>query len=136
MFGAVVDEATVNSWKTKLSQEQVIGQAELIPLLMARLTWEKRLAGRRTIYFMDNESARITAIKSYSPVLPSLEIVMRCIGFDYVHEAVPWYARVPTCCNVADGPSRMDPEEAIRLTNGKIVVPICPPGVGLQECLR
>ena len=136
MFGCVVDEATVESWKTKLTQKQVIGQAELIPLLMARLTWEKVLAGRRVIFFMDNESARIAAIKSYSPVLPSLEIVMRCIGFDYTHEVVAWYARVPTCCNLGDGPSRMDPLEAILLTGGRIVEPVCPPGVGFQRCLR
>ena len=136
IFGGVVDRATVESWKTKLTQEQVIGQAELVPLLMARLTWEKALAGRRVIFFMDNESARICAIRSYSPVLPSLEIVMRCIGYDYIHEVSAWYARVPTCCNVADGPSRMNPSEAIALTGGRVVAPICPPGVCLKRWLK
>lgn len=135
-FGGIVDQATVDSWKTKLSQEQVIGQAELIPLLIARLTWQVRLAGRRVIFFIDNESARICAIKAYSPVLPSLEIVMRCIGFDYTHDVLCWYARVPTCCNVADGPSRMNSIEAVKLTGGRAVAPVCPPGVGFTNLLK
>ena len=122
--------------KTKLTQEQVIGQAELIPLLIARITWTDRLAGRRVVFFIDNESARICAIKAYSPVLPSLEIVMRCIGFDYCNDVLCWYARVPTCCNLGDGPSRMDASEAIRLVGCRVVAPACPPVVSFTRVLK
>ena len=48
-FGAVVGTITVNSWKTRLDQDQVIGQAELFPVLVAKLTWAARLKGRRAI---------------------------------------------------------------------------------------
>ena len=135
-FGGAVSPETVDSWKSKLSQAQVIGQAELFPLIVARLTWAKRFAGRRVIFFIDNESARICAIKAYSPVLPSLVIITQCVGFDYKHGVLPWYARVPTCCNVADGPSRMDPSEAIDLLGATCIAPVLPEGSSLANVLR
>eukprot|EP00973_Karenia_brevis_P040752 5640106-Karenia_brevis.AAC.1 len=67
MFGATIREDLVAQWRTKEKQEQVIGQAELFPLLIARLTWAKYLKGSRVIYFLDNEAARLGAIKAYSP---------------------------------------------------------------------
>ena len=42
-FGARVGQELVDSWKTRDAQTQVIGQAELFPLLGARLTWGARL---------------------------------------------------------------------------------------------
>ena len=50
-FGAEISQRTLNTWKSRLEQTQVIGQAELFPLLVARLTWHKILAGRRCIFF-------------------------------------------------------------------------------------
>ena len=59
---------------------------------------------------MDNESARLAAIKSYSPVLASTRIWQIFPFFDHVHEVYPWYARVPMFSNIGDGPSRfVDP---------------------------
>ena len=84
-FGAVVPEEIVHGWKTKLNQEQVIGQAELFPFVVARLIWSKYLRGRRVIYFVDNEAARLGLIKSYSPVLPSLKLILSCINWDYAN---------------------------------------------------
>jgi hypothetical protein len=75
------------------------------------------------------------AIKSYSPVLASLEIIMQCIAFDYQHEVSAWYARVPTCCNIADGPSRMHAKEVVSNLGAIGVIPVCPPGVGLANVL-
>ena len=116
-----------------MDQKQVIGQAELFPLLVARLTWSERLRGRSVIFFIDNESARIAAIKSYSPVLPSLRILMQCIGIDFELGISPWHARVPTCCNIADGPSRLDFSMAISLVGARVVPPVFPVGTFAVE---
>ena len=51
-FGAVLSQRLVDSWKHKMDQEQVIGQAELYPLLVARLTWQDKIASNRVIYFL------------------------------------------------------------------------------------
>ena len=127
-FGAELDQATVDSWKSKLEQTQVIGQAELFPLLLARKTWAKTLKGRRVIYFIDNESARIAMVRAYSPVIPSLKIIMQCIAWDLHNDCSPWYARVPTACNPADGPSRMSLDTVPAWLNAKVVPPIFPDG--------
>ena len=106
-FGFVVPEQVTDSWKTKDGQSQVIGQAELFPVLVARWTWQEEIAGKRVIYFVDNESARLALVKCYSPVLPSLHIILDCLEFDQCFSSSPWYARVPTYSNVADDPSRL-----------------------------
>lgn len=131
-FGAKLPEATVGLWKTKCSQLQVIGQAELYPLFLARLTWSSRLQNRRVIYFIDNEAARIGMVRAYSPVLPSLRLIMDCLGWDYTHNSQGWYARVPSYSNCGDDPSRM-----VAPTDGltKVVVPIFPPGHGADVVL-
>eukprot|EP00973_Karenia_brevis_P005302 725379-Karenia_brevis.AAC.1 len=74
-FGAVVSQDLVEAWKSRASQEQVIGQAEIFPVLVARLTWAHDLEGQRAIFFIDNEAARLGLVKSYSPILASLKII-------------------------------------------------------------
>ena len=63
-FGAGISQGTIETWKSKADQKQVIGQAELFPLLVARLTWKDIIAGRRCMYFLDNESARIAMVRA------------------------------------------------------------------------
>ena len=125
-FGAVVGTETSDSWKTRSTQTQVIGQAELFPLIVARLTWKERLANRRVIYFIDNESARIAMIRAYSPVLASLKLIMQCVCWDLDNSSTAWYARVPTACNPADGPSRMTMADLPAALNAVAVRPIFP----------
>ena len=98
----------IREWATKVDQTQVIGQAEIFPVLVARLTWGPRLASKRVLYFIDNDSARLALIKSYSPILESLKIIEKCAAWDCTHNSTAWYARVPTEANCADGPSRME----------------------------
>ena len=124
LFGAVMSQEMVDSWKTKMGQEQVIGQAELFPQLVARLTWTKKFANRRVICFIDNDAARLGLVKAYSPVLPSLDIISRCLGWDHVNNCSSWFARVPSDSNIADDPSRMDPTHLVEKYGARIVKPV------------
>ena len=133
-FGAVVSKETTQAWKTWEDQRQVIGQAELFPLLVSRLTWPEILKGRRTIYFLDNESARIAMVRAYSPVLCSLSIVMSCLKWDVDNESSAWYARVPTASNPGDAPSRMLLPALSRRV--EVVAPIFPVGHEANGVLR
>ena len=128
-FGAVVPVEITELWKTRDGQEQVIGQAELFPLLVGRLTWVEALQGKRVLYFIDNESARLAMVKAYSPVLPPLEIVVDCLAWDSEHEASSWHARVPSPSNIADDPSRMCAALVKKLYRAKGDKPIFPGGV-------
>ena len=61
-FGAMVPEVVVESWKRSALQRQTIGQAELFPAAVARWTWASKLAGRRVIFLIDNEAARLALV--------------------------------------------------------------------------
>eukprot|EP00973_Karenia_brevis_P032146 4433034-Karenia_brevis.AAC.1 len=134
VFGAEVAPGTVQTWKKLPSQVQVIGQAELFPLLVARLTWAQHIRGKRVVFFIDNEAARIGAVRGYSPSLPSLKVICQMSAWDYVNGVRPWYARVPTESNIADEPSRL------RLSNplfdtARCVVPVFPSGESFTQIL-
>ena len=124
-FGARLSKQTVDGWLTKEAQTQVIGQAEIFPLLIARLTWPLALANKRVLYFIDNEAARIGMVRAYSPVGPSLDLIQACLGWDYQHHSQGWYARVCSYSNCADEPSRM-----VRPTTADCIVvpPVFPSG--------
>ena len=134
-FGAEVDDVTADSWRSRADQKQVIGQAELFPFLVARLTWAERIKGKRVLYFVDNESARIGMIRAYSPILPSLKIIMQCVSLDFELNSAPWYARVPTASNPGDLPSRMVYGGASKFLGAKIVAPVLPEGTGTKRVL-
>ena len=92
---------------------------------MARLTWADKLKGRRVIYFVDNEAARIGLVRAYSPVLPSMNLILACLGWDYANNSQAWFARVSSYSNIADGPSRM---EKLAPSIAKVVPPVFPKG--------
>ena len=120
----MVPPALVHIWKTRPDQEQVIGQAEIFPALVARWTWASHLADNRVMYFIDNESARLALVKSYSPVLPSLSLVQECVAVDFQITSSPWYARVPTFSNIADSPSRMVVSDDLKALGARVVCPV------------
>ena len=122
-FGIELPKEIVDGWKKKADQTQVIGQAELLPVLVAKLTWQHEIEGRRAIYFIDNESARLALVKAYSPVVSSLRIVCSCLKWDQDYKSQSWYARVPTFSNIADGPSRFEFTQCLKDLAAEIVVP-------------
>ena len=135
-FGAVLRDDLVDSWKSKQGQTQVIGQAELFPVLLAKLTWKETLRGRDVVFFLDNEAARLGLVKSYSPVESSLDIISSVIKSDALLGTRSWYARVPTKSNISDLPSRM---KLIRQLLGFIptlVQPVFPPDTAPARCLE
>ena len=135
-FGAVIHQSLIDTWKTKIDQTQVIGQAEIFPVLVAKLTWQKRLANRSVLYFIDNEAARLGLVKAYSPVLPSLKIILQCVEFDYNNSSLSWYARVPTAANASDEPSRMLCKSAVGDFDAIVVEPVAPVQGAWSQVLR
>jgi len=123
-FGLIVPQCIVDSWKSRETQEQTIGQAKLFPVATARWTWAAHLKGRRAIFFVDNEAARLGLVKAYSPVLQSLRLIQDCLAWDRINECIPWYARVPSPSNCADDPSRMSKGAFLENVNAVCVSPV------------
>jgi len=86
---------------------QLIGQAELLPVLLAKLMWSDKFLNRSCIIFIDNNSARYGLIRGYSPVRESAALIHETWLVDARLGCASWYARVPTASNIADDPSRL-----------------------------
>ena len=102
-------QEVVESWGGGV-RRQVIGQAEIAPVVVSKLTWGDRLGGRLVIHFIDNDAVRAGLVKGYSPILASCAMVAEANLEDVRLHAASWYARVPSLSNVADWPSRFERE--------------------------
>ena len=91
----MVDKATAVSWTSKEGQVQVIGQAEVASVLVAKLTWKKSIRSMRVLYFVDNEAARLGLVKAYSAVWPSLKSIVGCMEKDAEINSKPWLPVLP-----------------------------------------
>ena len=60
----------VQLW-TRSGKKQVIAQAEIFPVVIAKATWSTSLEGRSILWFLDNESARMSLVRNFSPILDS-----------------------------------------------------------------
>ena len=85
---------------------QAIGQADLLPIWLAKLIWGDFIRNCRALYFVDNNSARYAMIKGSSPLVHSAKIVENAWQLDSALGSSSWYARVPSPSNCSDGPSR------------------------------
>jgi hypothetical protein len=120
IFGGDIDKCIVDHWRT-LVGEQVIGQAELYPIAIARDHWKQRLTNRRTIYFIDNDAARDGLIKGDSPSVCSRVIINLFMRTDMDAQAYNWFARVPSPSNPGDDPSRGRVKQAAALFKARVV---------------
>ncbi len=89
------------------TQAQVIGQAEILPVVSAKWTWLTELEGKRVLYFIDNDSARFALIRSYSPVPSSARLLWAMSLISSRSFSYDWFTRVQSFSNCGDHPSRL-----------------------------
>ncbi|CAE7237649.1 unnamed protein product [Symbiodinium sp. CCMP2456] len=118
IFDGTLPTAIVSSWQ-RYDDEQIICQAELAAAVCIRYRLRARLAGRKCIYFIDNESARFTLIRAVSGV-PSMQALASLFHlWDEDHPHYAWVERVPSSSNPADLPSRGCIDDCVSLVNGR-----------------
>ena len=105
-FGDFVPEWLVKRWRSK-GLKQLIFFAELLPVAVAKATWAHVLEGRLCFFFVDNEAARASLIRSFTPVINATSILMDVALADVKSNAISWYSRVPSKSNIADDASRL-----------------------------
>lgn len=110
----------MDKW-TDSGKRQVVGQAEVLPVLLARTTWKARLEERTILLFIDNASARFAVMKGYSPVLDTAEMLYHIWRHEVEDASTTWCARVPSPSNLADGTSKMQDFLLLRLGARRIV---------------
>ena len=91
-----------------LKAETGIGELEAIAVVLAMQLWVAHLVSSDCVIYLDNEGARFSLIKGYSAAWSITKI---CHAFAVLCEEntiLPWCARVPSCSNLADHPSRFN----------------------------
>ena len=97
----------VSEWK-RSGIRQVIGRAEIYPVVPAKRVWGNRLLHRKLLVFVDKDSARLGLIKAASSSRPSRELILLSVCADADNSAISWYTRVPSVSNPADSVSSGD----------------------------
>ena len=105
-FGDVIPDAFVSAWRRQ-GKKQVIAQAEILPVLTSKETWSEHLEGRSVLWFLDNEAARMSLVRNFSPVLDNFFLLQLNARLDIKVQARNWYGRVPSKSNPADEASRL-----------------------------
>ena len=82
--------------------------------------YAQHYSGRRAIFWIDNDAARLSLIKTVS-ASSELLVMAQCFhSYGESDNVACWFERVPSESNVAGLPSRGAPEEAARLVNGEV----------------
>ncbi|CAE7239837.1 unnamed protein product [Symbiodinium sp. CCMP2456] len=67
-FGEKIPGDFVAAWSSS-GKRQLVGQAEVLPVLVAKVVWADRLRHRKVLWFMDNDSAKAALGSGSSPVM-------------------------------------------------------------------
>ena len=104
-FELVVPNKWVDEWTR--DSEQIISQAELYAVLAARVYFREKIKNRRrSLFFVDNEAARCSVIKAFSPSKTMQKLVRMFHEVDMLAPSAWWIERVPSKSNPADMPSK------------------------------
>ena len=99
-----------NHWKRD-GHEQVIAQAELLPVLLVKKQVKWAIQDARVLYFIDNEGVKEALISGTTRSQSSRDMLVECMIEDSQNNSLPWYARIPSPSNLADAPSRLSLSE-------------------------
>ncbi len=124
-FGSVIPERFTRIWKLA-GVRHAVTQSELMPVLVARLTFAKHLAGRDVILYIDNEGAREALVHGNIRSLANVVLLSKTTQAEVFLNSRTWYARVPSESNPADLPSRLDFRALRALRGSRQCQPVWP----------
>jgi len=124
-FGLQVPDHVVEEWRSH-GISRVVGQAELLPVLLCKLSLKSHLSGQRVIFFLDNDGARESLIRGNTCASASVKMLLECASAEAQLSSHSWYARVPSESNVADGPSRLQFDYVRSLTGANELALVFP----------
>ena len=85
-----------------------IHELEVLPVLIASLLWGHLLSGAQVVFYIDNESARMTYIRGTGETLRASSLVQTFVEHEAKLQYRVWFGRVPSHSNPADRPSRLE----------------------------
>ncbi len=105
-FEEQIASTLVRQWQAD-GTENVIAQAELLPVVVSRHLWSSTINDSRCFFMIDNDGVRAALINSSSSSLMNRFLLTKIAEQEQELTSFPWYARVPSASNLADAPSRL-----------------------------
>ena len=84
-----------------------IHELELLPILLAAMLWKKHLSFSQVVWYVDNESSRMAAIRGSGETIHASSIIEAFVNTESSCQIKSWFSRVPSHSNPADGVSRL-----------------------------
>eukprot|EP00435_Cladocopium_sp_Y103_P061413 s1136_g23.t1 len=106
-FGMRLPDEVTAVWGAD-GRRQLVFEAEVLPYLLALTCWGDLMRGRNVLAFVDNDGARHSWIKGGADSIHALRMIHKGTLLEAGLDVRPYFCRVPTTSNVADGPSRLD----------------------------
>ena len=118
MFGMEINKSLQREWSQLAgNKKQLVTEAELLPVLISRRLWKDRISGNLIIVFVDSNPAKYGLIRGMADTKPCEGIIRAVSIMDAKEKTWPWYSRVPSKSNPADGPSRLQfPDKLLDFT--------------------
>ena len=135
VFAGEVPATLVQHWRTTVGS-QIICQAEMYAVLLARFHIHELFSSRRVIIWVDNEACRFALIKSVSPSVSLLAMVQIFHSLGEDDGLTCWIERVPSEANVADLPSRGEGRQASDLLGADFSTELHLPAHILKELME
>lgn len=85
-----------------------IHQLEILPVILACIAFLDELEGKTVIFYIDNLAAQASLINAGSKNHYSKSLIYIYLEVEQLLGIRPWFSRVSSLSNVADGPSRRD----------------------------
>ena len=108
----------------------IIFKAEVLAIVVCLKLWRRFIRDRPCVVYVDNNSARDTAIAGNARTSPGSQLVAQLLCAEDSCNINAWYSRVPSESNIADGSSRdiltevrvpITPVSLVLLVVGKIL---------------
>ena len=96
------------------AKQNAIFECEFFALYCAFLVWGERITNA-VVIFTDNNGVRDSLISCSSRNATAKKLLVATMALECKLQLTPWYARVPTDSNMADGPSRYRCQKVIDL---------------------
>ena len=130
-----IPDVLVEHWKS-LGKKQLIAELELFPIVVALANYAEQIRGRRVLIFVDNNSVRDVMIKGSSRSASLFVMLAEFARRAHREQLLLWISRVPSKSNIADFPSRGQPDTAAKLIGAAVGKLLEAPEAFVRACLK
>ncbi len=120
-FGCEINGQLIEEWIMLTDKRQLVTEAELLPVILAKRLWSSLLCQSKLILWVDSEPAKFSLIRGLSETVSCNDIVQANNHLTVELQCIEWYSRVPSKSNPADDPSRLVFDKVITDLGAQIV---------------